>query len=67
MNWYLNTGRKQLPSAPESSFFHLGAGTNAIYCDPEHDLVIVVRWIERKAMDGVVQRVIASLGLRTSR
>jgi putative OPT family oligopeptide transporter len=62
MNWFLNTGRKELPSAPASSFFHLGAGTNAIYCDPEHDLVIVARWIERKALDGLVQRTIAAIG-----
>jgi CubicO group peptidase (beta-lactamase class C family) len=61
MNWFLNTGRKELPNAPESAFFHLGAGTNAIYCDPEHDLVVVARWIERKALDGLVQRVIAAI------
>ena len=61
MNWYLNTGKKLLPSAPESSFVHLGNGTNAIYCDPENDLVVVVRWIERDALDGVIQRILASL------
>jgi CubicO group peptidase (beta-lactamase class C family) len=61
MNWYLNTGKKLLPSAPESSFAHLGNGTNAIYCDPENDIVVVVRWIEQGALDGVVQRVLASL------
>jgi CubicO group peptidase (beta-lactamase class C family) len=60
MNFFLNTGRKLLPSAPESAYFHLGAGTNVIYCDPENDLVIVARWIERDAMDGVVQRVLAA-------
>jgi len=61
MNWMLNTERKPLPSAPASAFFHEGAGTNAIYCDPENDLVVVVRWIERPALDGVVQRVLAAL------
>ena len=61
MNWYLNTGKKLLPSAPESSFVHLGNGTNAIYCDPDHDLVVVVRWIERDAVDGVIQRVLAAV------
>jgi CubicO group peptidase (beta-lactamase class C family) len=61
MNWFLNTGRKLLPSAPEKSFFHLGAGTNAIYVDPQHDVVVVVRWIENKALDGVAQRVLASI------
>ncbi|HEX6749452.1 MAG TPA: serine hydrolase [Longimicrobium sp.] len=61
MNWFLNTGRKRLPSAPESAFVHLGNGTNAIYVDPEHDLVVVVRWIENDQLDGFVQRVLASL------
>jgi CubicO group peptidase (beta-lactamase class C family) len=61
MNWYLNTGRKLLPSAPESSFAHLGSGTNMIYVDPESDLVVVARWIENAALDGLVQRVLASV------
>ena len=39
MNWFLNTGRKRLPSAPESAFMHLGNGTNLIYVDPENDLL----------------------------
>jgi CubicO group peptidase (beta-lactamase class C family) len=61
MNWFLNPGRKRLPSAPETSFAHLGAGANIVYVDPEHDLVVVTRWIVDKAFDGVVQRVLASL------
>ena len=61
MNWFLNTERKQLPSAPLSAFFHLGNGTNAIYVDPDNDLVIVARWIERNALDGFVQRVLSSI------
>lgn len=61
MNWFLNTDRKLLPSAPASSFVHLGAGTNMIYVDPVHDLVVVARWIKREAMDGLVQRVLAAV------
>jgi CubicO group peptidase (beta-lactamase class C family) len=61
MNFFLNTGRKLLPSAPESAFVHLGAGTNAVYVDAENDLVVVVRWIERSALDGVVHSVLAAL------
>jgi CubicO group peptidase (beta-lactamase class C family) len=61
MNYFLNTGRKLMPSAPETSFVHLGAGTNAIYVDPEHDLVVVARWIERSALDGLVKRVVAAI------
>jgi CubicO group peptidase (beta-lactamase class C family) len=65
MNWFLNTDRKFLPSAPASSFTHLGNGTNIIYVDPENDLVVVARWIERNAMDGLIQRVLASLSANT--
>ena len=61
MNWFLNTDRERLPSAPESSFFHLGAGTNMVYVDPDHSIVIVARWINRSAMDGIVRRVLGAL------
>jgi CubicO group peptidase (beta-lactamase class C family) len=45
MNWFLNTGRKPLPSAPESSVTFRGNGQNIIYIDWVNDLVVVVRWI----------------------
>ncbi|HLL85148.1 MAG TPA: serine hydrolase [Longimicrobium sp.] len=64
MNWFLNTDRKRLPSAPASAFMHLGNGTNVIYVDPENDLVIVARWIEQNAIDGLVQRVLAARAAR---
>ncbi|MGF1669352.1 MAG: serine hydrolase, partial [Balneolaceae bacterium] len=46
MNFFLNTDRERFSNAPESSFFHLGAGANVVYVDPENDLVVVVRWID---------------------
>ncbi|ADB37860.1 serine hydrolase domain-containing protein [Spirosoma linguale] len=58
MNYFLNTDKKLLPSASASSYYHLGNGTNMIYVDTEHDLVMVVRWIDTKAMDGIVKRVL---------
>jgi len=61
MNWFLNTDRKLYPSAPASAFAHIGNGTNIIYVDPEHDLVIVARWIENGAIDGFIQKINASL------
>lgn len=60
MNYFLNTDREAMPSAPESAFWHLGAGTNMVYCDPENNLVIVARWINRDAMEGIVKRVIGA-------
>lgn len=62
MNFFLNTERGPLPSAPEQAFYHLGAGNNVIYVDPVNDLVIVMRWISSlRAADGVVQRVLAGI------
>jgi CubicO group peptidase (beta-lactamase class C family) len=61
MNWFLNVNKDRLPSAPTSSFYHLGAGTNMVYVDQENDLVIVARWINSSAMDGVVSRVLEAM------
>jgi CubicO group peptidase (beta-lactamase class C family) len=64
MNFFLNTQKKLLPSAPESVFMHIGNGANLIYVDPEHDLVAVVRWLDNKASDGFVKRLLAAVEAR---
>jgi CubicO group peptidase (beta-lactamase class C family) len=59
MNYFLNTGRRALPSMPEQAFYHLGAGNNVIYVDPVNDLVVVARWISNvRALDGVLKRLL---------
>jgi hypothetical protein len=59
--WWLNTGRRLAPSAPESSIFALGGGQNSIWVDDAHDLVVVVRWLQREHFDSVIARVLAAL------
>ena len=61
MNYFLNTDKKLLPSAPEDVFVHIGNGTNMIYVDRKNELVAVVRWIDNAAMDGFVSRMLSSL------
>ncbi len=61
MNFFLNTGKKFLPSAPESAYAHIGNGTNMIYVDRENDLVVVARWIENSQLDGLIARVLSAL------
>lgn len=61
MNWFLNTDKKFLPSAPEKSFVHIGNGTNMIYVDPDNDLVVVARWIDNSSMNGFIELVIKSI------
>ena len=59
--FWLNTDGTQTPSAPRSSVFMLGAGSNIVWIDPDHDLVAVVRWIAKDAFDGFAKRVLAAL------
>ena len=58
-NWYLNTGREPLPSAPASAVRFVGNGNNIIYVDWENDLVIVTRWAT--GINEIVGKTIASL------
>jgi hypothetical protein len=64
MNWYNNRSRSLMPSAPASAFAHIGNGVNYIYVDPENDLVVVLRWIENKAIDEFVRRLLAAMPKR---
>jgi CubicO group peptidase (beta-lactamase class C family) len=59
--WWLNTRKKQWPSAPASSFAALGNGSNTIWIDPEHDIVFIWHWYRNAAMDGMLQRIVASV------
>jgi CubicO group peptidase (beta-lactamase class C family) len=61
MNWFLNTDRRMLPSAPETAFAHRGAGTNLVYVDPENDLVVVARWIQGQAIDEFIGKVLGAI------
>jgi CubicO group peptidase (beta-lactamase class C family) len=60
MNYFLNTGRRALPNAPEQAFYHLGAGNNVVYVDPVNDIVIVARWIDNvRSLDGMIEHLMA--------
>lgn len=59
--WWLNTDQELWASAPASSFAARGGGSNIIWIDPEHDLVVVIRWITGNAVDGVLQRILAAV------
>jgi CubicO group peptidase (beta-lactamase class C family) len=60
--WWLNTGRAHYPSAPETSYAARGAGSNVVWIDPEHDLVVVARWIDKASIDGFLGLVVAAAG-----
>lgn len=59
--WWLNTGQRLWSSAPESSYAARGFGGNMIWVDPEHDLVVVTRWLDQSKHDEFLQRVLAAV------
>jgi CubicO group peptidase (beta-lactamase class C family) len=59
--WWLNTGRTRYPSAPESSFFAMGAGGNITWVEPENGIVAVMRWLERDGTDPFLRLVLTAL------
>jgi CubicO group peptidase (beta-lactamase class C family) len=62
MNYFLNTGRSSMPSAPEQAYQHRGNGNNIIYVDPVNDLVVVARWINSvRSMDAVVKQLLTGI------
>lgn len=61
MNYFLNTGKAYLKSAPESAYAHVGNGVNIVYVDPDNDLVVVARWLDQAKLDEFVGLVLASV------
>jgi len=59
--WWLNTRKNQWPSAPATSYAAIGNGSNTIWIDPEHDIVLVWHWHRGNAMDGMIQRIMDSV------
>ncbi len=58
-NWYLNTDRKPVPTAPATAVRFVGNGNNIVYIDWENDLVIVTRW--SNGLNNLVGKTIESL------
>jgi CubicO group peptidase (beta-lactamase class C family) len=63
MNWFLNSGPKPAFSkAPPTSVTFQGNGSNIIYIDWDHDLVVVVRWIQQRAFNDFIGQVLGAIG-----
>jgi len=54
--FWLNTKKIQYPDAPAHAVMMHGAGANRVYIDREHDLVVVLRWIDGQATNGFLKR-----------
>ncbi len=59
--WWTNLN-DDLKGISKNVYYANGFGGNYIVVDNEHDLVIVVRWIEGNKLSGLIERVIKSIG-----
>jgi CubicO group peptidase (beta-lactamase class C family) len=58
---WLNTGRQAFPSTPASSTFTYGAGASFTWVEPEHRMVVIVRWIKAADADAFFGRVLRAV------
>jgi CubicO group peptidase (beta-lactamase class C family) len=58
--WWLNRGSQRYRSAPDTCIYAMGAGNNIIWVDSEHDLVTVLRWIDKDAVGDFLKELMAA-------
>ncbi len=54
---WLNTDRRVFGSIPASSYFAIGAGSSFTWIEPQHRMVLIVRWIDAQFADEFFGRV----------
>ena len=56
--WWLNSRNGFSRYASKNALFALGVGRNLIWIEPDYDLVVVIRWIEKDAFEEMTQKVL---------
>ena len=72
MNWFLNAPgvakngepTRVWPAAPESAVMFRGAGSNLVYIDDVHDIVLCLRWVDHRRANDILERLLGSLKSR---
>ena len=58
--WWLNRGQRKWDRLPENIYYGAGFGGNYVVIVPDHDLVIVSRWINSSKIGEFVSKVLGS-------
>lgn len=61
LSW-LNRDGRMFADASRASWFMFGAGGHTVWIDPDHDAVVVTRWLDAAHAPGLVSRVAQALG-----
>lgn len=59
--WWLNRGKGQRKGWSERCVSAMGAGSNVVWVDPDRDIVAVLRWIDKVAIEGFLERLGAAV------
>jgi CubicO group peptidase (beta-lactamase class C family) len=60
--WWLNASEGGMfPGAPTNAYCAMGVGTQIIYVDPDNDLVVVARWIEKDKVSEFIKLILAAV------
>ncbi|MGE0766849.1 MAG: serine hydrolase domain-containing protein [Hyphomicrobiaceae bacterium] len=59
--WWLNRGKGQRKGWGEGCVSAMGAGSNVVWVDVERDIVAVMRWIDKDAVGGFLERLAAAI------
>ena len=55
--WWLNGDGRTFPGASTQAFCMVGAGGHLVWMEPEHEAVVVVRWLDPAHTNGFLQLV----------
>ena len=58
--WWLNTGDRYWEGLPENIYYGSGFGGNYVVIIPDHDMVIVARWLDSTKVGEFIKRVVDS-------
>ena len=58
---WLNHGRKIFPALPASSYFGIGAGSNFCWMDPDHRMVVVIRWLNSAHAGALFEKILQAV------
>lgn len=59
--FWLNTDKQLWTDAPADSYAALGGGSNVIWIYPKHNMVAVIRWIDREAVNTYLSKLAAAV------
>lgn len=59
--WWVNPDGRLFSNGPSDDYFARGAGGNVIWVDPDHDMVVVMRWMDDRSVNEFIGLVLRAI------